>query len=308
MRRKGVEKRGKWSSVLIMKKYWLLILISNASFGSTLNVGLVGQYKFDNGTAEDTSGNNNNGTAFNVTTSSGIQGGALRFNGANSIVKIGTLIPQYTTSGTIFSWYRANPNPDLSIKDPYNLIAASYQNIISQNRSQGVHSPGLFLTIWDQNYLIDQANGFNPAGMKVRAGFSDVYTGNTSYHNEYVNSTAPAVGLDGEWHSIATTLLSDSTGKSLKVFFDGSLAGSLNFGNPTVESNTNAEIFIGGSFEHNIPDSYFNGDIDNVHVYDRSLSDTEVYQLHLATVPEPSALSLLAVGLGGLALVRRRRS
>jgi len=32
------------------------------------------------------------------------------------------------------------------------------------------------------------------------------------------------------------------------------------------------------------------------------------YKVELKSVPEPSALSLLAVGLGGLALVRRRRS
>ena len=33
-----------------------------------------------------------------------------------------------------------------------------------------------------------------------------------------------------------------------------------------------------------------------------------IYHGFILTVPEPSALSLLAVGLGGLAILRRRRS
>jgi hypothetical protein len=49
--------------------------------------------------------------------------------------------------------------------------------------------------------------------------------------------------------------------------------------------------------------------IDDVRIWDRSLSNTEVAALYATErIPEPSALSLLAVGLGGLAMMRRRRS
>jgi hypothetical protein len=48
---------------------------------------------------------------------------------------------------------------------------------------------------------------------------------------------------------------------------------------------------------------------DDMRIYDRALSSTEVSNLYATeSVPEPSALSLLAVGLGGLAMMRRRRS
>jgi hypothetical protein len=48
---------------------------------------------------------------------------------------------------------------------------------------------------------------------------------------------------------------------------------------------------------------------DDMRIYDRALSSTEVSNLYTKeSVPEPSALSLLAVGLGGLAMMRRRRS
>jgi len=48
---------------------------------------------------------------------------------------------------------------------------------------------------------------------------------------------------------------------------------------------------------------------DDMRIYDRTLSSAEVTQIYaLESVPEPSALSLFAVGLGGLAMLRRRRS
>ena len=288
-----------------MKKYWLLILISNASFGSTLNVGLVGQYNFDKGTAEDTSGNNNNGTAFNVITSIGVQGGAFKFNGINSIIKINTLIPHYTTSGTIFSWYRANPNPDLSVQSPYGGIAAAYQTILGQNRKQNDYAPGLFLTIWNPEYL--QTGYFSSANFKIRSGYSDEFPGNLSWHNIELESQSPeSMGLDGVWHSIGTSISSNENGKTLKLYFDGNLVSSSNFGNPDIEAFTNGEFFIGGSADVTDPRSSFNGDIDNVYVYNRTLTEQEIFDLHTST-PEPSALSLLAVGLGGLAILRHRR-
>jgi hypothetical protein len=52
-----------------------------------------------------------------------------------------------------------------------------------------------------------------------------------------------------------------------------------------------------------------NGLVDDVRIYNRALSGSEVQQLFaIESVPEPSALSLLAVGLCGFAILRRRRS
>jgi hypothetical protein len=48
-------------------------------------------------------------------------------------------------------------------------------------------------------------------------------------------------------------------------------------------------------------------EIDDIRFYQRALTSAEVASVYAAeSVPEPSALSLLAVGLGGLAMMRRR--
>jgi len=284
-----------------------VILIGPHLNASTLEIGLVGKYTFEDGSANDSSGNNNNGISYNTSLTTGIQGSGFKFNGVDSIIKINTLIPQYTTAGTIFTWYRANPNPDLSVQDPYGAIAAAYQNILTQNRNPTQYSPGHFLTLWNKPYLETPYSGINLNNSQIRAGYSDVYPGNTAWHNEYIEGNGTSLGLDGQWHSIASTLFSDTSGKTLKIFFDGNLLGSLNIGNPDQEASSGAEFFIGGSFNGIIPDAFFNGDIDNVYVYDRTLSDSEVSSLHIATAPEPSALSLLAVGLGVLFRRSRKR-
>jgi hypothetical protein len=48
---------------------------------------------------------------------------------------------------------------------------------------------------------------------------------------------------------------------------------------------------------------------DDMRIYNRALSSAEVTTLYATeSVPEPSALSFLATGLSGLAMLRRRRS
>ena len=55
-----------------------------------------------------------------------------------------------------------------------------------------------------------------------------------------------------------------------------------------------------------------NGSLNAFKLYAGDLHDTQgernLYANNLEIVPEPSALSLLAVGLGGLTMIRRRRS
>lgn len=67
-------------------------LIFNSSMYQANGVNSYGIYNFDNGSATDTSGLNNNGTTFNTVISddvaSGVLGKSLYFNGANSYVNV----------------------------------------------------------------------------------------------------------------------------------------------------------------------------------------------------------------------------
>jgi len=67
------------------------------------------------------------------------------------------------------------------------------------------------------------------------------------------------------------------------------------------------EVWIGRGFlGFNPLDQYFPGEIDEVLIYDRPLSATEIDEYY-RSVPEPATMTLLLFGAGPLGLFRRRR-
>ena len=76
------------------------------------------------------------------------------------------------------------------------------------------------------------------------------------------------------------------------------ISNSALWSNPGFYSSVGAYVHSAGSFE------YFDGVIDEVRIYDRLLNTSEIQALG---VPEPSALSLLIVGLGVVFRRSRKR-
>ena len=75
----------------------------------------------------------------------------------------------------------------------------------------------------------------------------------------------------GQWHHV--TVVGDGT--SLRVYFDGALAGS--GGTPTASYGTSGSTFrIGGGGIFDTTGNFFNGHIDEVAVYTRALNPTEI--------------------------------
>ena len=164
----------------------------------------------------------------------------------------------------------------------YGVIAAAYQTIFGQNRKQNDYAPGLFVTIWNRSEIENHI--YDSSGYTLRSGFSDEYPGNSTWHNIVLESQpVNQFALNANWHSVATTIASGSDGKILKLYFDGRLVGTTQFGNPTSEAFTDGEFYIGGSADVAFPKSSFHGSIDNVYVYSRALDDAEVASLHILT-------------------------
>ena len=242
--------------------------ISQVLTGS-LSQGIVVNYQF-NGNTVDSSGNGFNATAI------GAQLTADRFGRASSAYLFNGS-SDYIISGnslpdstkfTISAWIRP---------DALKFAGIFYDSaLFTPGRDTSLHMYG---------------DG------SVEASFSKISDPGPPYLR-----TGAALAAGSWFHVVAT-----SEATSLKIFLNGGEVASQNVG-----SNNNgyhSNIYIGAENHGFYPEYFFQGAMDDVLFYDRVLSSTEVASLYqIQSVPEPSAVSLLAVGLGALAVIRRRRS
>ena len=117
----------------------------------------------------------------------------------------------------------------------------------------------------------------------------------------YLVTTDPT-SLGGLWHQLVYTF--DSSDMLSSVYLNGVLQTSNAYSENVHLMNT-----IPSPLYLSSDGTTANVTIDDVRVYNRALSANEVQTLYATErIPEPSALSLIAIGLGGLAMMRRRRS
>ena len=102
----------------------------------------------------------------------------------------------------------------------------------------------------------------------------------------------------GDWHHLAV----QRDGDLLTAFVDGNPIGSAAF---TATIPNPAASFLIGDAEGEHPGRNFNGAIDDVRIYSRALSPTEIQEL--AAVPLPAAIWLFGSGLIGLIGAARRK-
>ena len=133
-------------------------------------------------------------------------------------------------------------------------------------------------------YLIESASG---SGLRYgeNASQNNLKQFGPTFINNFNSNT---------WSHIAIT----KSETSWNLYFNGALVTST-ASDLTYFDKNNYFLFNSGGYQYQ-----FTGQVSDVVLYDRTLSSSEVAQL----VPEPSALSLCAVGLGALAMMRRRRS
>ena len=275
-----------------MKSKTILTLATLASslglsHGAAIHNGLLNYYSLD-GNANDTASSyagstgttadngNVNGTA---TFGAGLFGSAGSFpGGAGNNITVAD-----PTAGTD-DIDRSGSDLSISVWVQAAAWDTSWQGIVA-------HGEGA-------DYRIARQGGNNPVNLAYAGGTGDI-TSVTTY------GAAPAG--DGLWHHIVATT---ANGGATQLFVDGLLEATGAGPAAIAPSGANLNVLCIGCNPDNGRE--FNGLIDDLGMWDRALSLTEVQEIYqaglqgtaLGAIPEPSTGLL---GLLGLSLIFRRR-
>ncbi|MFH2050265.1 MAG: LamG-like jellyroll fold domain-containing protein [bacterium] len=207
-----------------------------------LNQGLVAYYPF-NGNANDESGNGHDGAingAILTTDRNANANSAFQFDGIDDYIII-------------------DDSPELNITRTLTIIAMVQLNDASQPYARIVSRENAFEGNRQYNLTLDQT------GELVRSILDPVGSINTELIGSNIN--------DGNWHQLAITYDSNN---SFCLFVDGVLEKELNATSPLGSQNSNVVI---GGFAGNPTELSFSGKIDEVRIYNRVLSASEIQKL-----------------------------
>ncbi|WP_312323528.1 LamG-like jellyroll fold domain-containing protein [Soonwooa sp.] len=102
--------------------------------------------------------------------------------------------------------------------------------------------------------------------------------GNLAFVGEFNDTTSPYNLRDDQWHHVAVTLKNST----IKLYVDGVLVQSA-----TMNLNTTGTSFLIGGSERNGIDEHFEGDIDEVRIWNRALSENELKNSKSCEVANP---------------------
>jgi hypothetical protein len=257
-------------------------LLYSACFAASLATSpaaLVARYNFD-GNVNDQSGTGNHGTLMNGATYSNDRpfgsGSSLSLaDGGQHVLVPHSASLNLTEALTISAWVRTQ--------------GTAWEGVLAKNPSNG--------------------SGNNHAGnyeLRIETGTNQMnflyQQGGTNDTTNGISTAAGAIVGSGQWTHIAITVLQvDPAPGEVKYYKNGLLvdtkAVNVGFG----ATNTNP-LYIGSRADLF---TQFNGQIDDLRIYNTALSAGEIGVL--AAIPEPSTGLVTAAGLGLLGLRRRPR-
>ena len=219
----------------------------------TLNTGLVGYWKFDDGSgnkARDDSGNGNVGTLTSMSTGNGGPSGwtgsttnkirfydpyALKFDGVNDYVSVGNMSSYFSAQEATFTaWVKRNRHTPAGPS----TTGSWFFNLSNANNHY----------VWTDGNIYDGT--FKTARTTVGAG---IVSDRTQWHHVAITRKAGANGW--KFYQNATEIASDDGG--------------------TWEMATSIKIGNSSDSQYN-----FDGQIDDVRIYNRALSASEVATLY----------------------------
>jgi hypothetical protein len=148
--------------------------------------------------------------------------------------------------------------------------------------------------------------GTAPAGVLDASGTFMFYEDNSNNGTYYNTDNVPQTG---EWTHLAATR---TAGNEFDIYLNGSLIGHWN-STPQPTISCLQDLIIGAYSYYPVPDTeflahFFPGSIDDVTIYDRALSPSEIRELGgLPVIPAPGAFLAGLTGTGCVNWLRRRR-
>ena len=243
-------------SLVVFTFVVVLSIASSASAIPVITNGLVGAWEFS-GNADDVSGNGNNGMVNGATLTTdrfGYANSAYSFDGVDDVISMPSPISGYAEF-TSSAWIKLGS--DLLLYEnalQVGLGAISYHTT----------SEVLVLDIYPDR------NGGAGNGSSV----------STKYTYE------PSIsGLQANWLHVAFAVDANNTGD---IFLNGVIASSVSRQTDGGVVGNYEQTRVGATYDSHTSDThtYFHGLIDDVYIYNRALSATEVQTLFSA-IPEP---------------------
>ena len=226
-------------SVLVSLILYTLYFIPDTTRAAAPTNGLVGYWNFDEGSgtvANDTSGNNNNGTINGATWTAGKVGnGALSLNGVNQYITINNSPSLNPIVISISAWIKTDS-------------AGTYKQILTKDANEGGR-------VWQFRISNTNKIQFIPF--------------NSSTNGNYAGSITVT---DGLWHHVVGTW----DGVTINVYVDGVKDGNGTAFSGSLRTGQGNRVIVGADDIPPAPQDFFNGSIDEVRVYNRALSATEV--------------------------------
>lgn len=227
------------------------LLTINSLWAQAPTNGLIAHYPF-NGNANDESGGGQNGIVNGATLSTDRFGNANKaysFDGLNDNIVVGDHASLKTSDFTYSFWMRPTD---------YGICSIDYPNIATMVMAKYG---------WYQGFIIYN----NPAGNYNIRPHSPT---STTIDNSLLSGGSVPLN---QWTHMTYT----KTGQMVKIYVNGVVSSTAIFTGAYGTSSDN--LYIGsGPWQL---DEFFKGKLDDIHLYNRGLSDTEVQNLFQAEAP-----------------------